>query len=167
MRLGPLAFLSFLFLPSLAAVSGCAWSLRAGGAGTVRDLSDLGAEVHASAAAGRSCGRGLCLAGARADGGFFGRRPAGTAAGSLEYLWFFGANAASVAVSWGPRFVGEEAGHVVSAHLTAWEPFPPGHPVGSLGAGITAGWGFGDEAVRGGWFGVGLYWEFADLFSRK
>jgi hypothetical protein len=167
MRKDSLVLLLLLVLPSVTGVSGCAWSVRAGGAGTVRDLSELGAEAHASVSAGRSCGRGLCSAGVRADGGFFGRRPAGTAAGSLEYLWFFGANAASVAVSWGPRLVGEETGHVVSLHLTAWEPFPPGRPAGSLGAGVTAGWGFGDEAVRGGWFGVGLYWEFMDLFSRK
>ena len=147
--------------------SGCAWSARAGVTGTVRDLTELGAEAHVSGAGGLRCGRGVCLAGVRADGGFFNGRPSGVAAGTLEYLWFFGANAAAVGVSWGPRLVGDDSGHIVSAHLTAFEPFPPASPVGSVGAGIAAGWGFGDEAVRGGWFGVALFWEFGDLFSHK
>jgi len=154
-------------LLAVALGSGCAWSARAGVTGTVRDLTELGAEAHVSGAGGLRCGRGVCLAGVRADGGFFDGRPSGTAAGTLEYLWFFGANAAAVGVSWGPRLVGDDSGHIVSAHLTAFEPFPPASPAGSVGAGIAAGWGFGDEAVRGGWFGVALFWEFGDLFSHK
>jgi len=150
-----------------AGLGGCAFSLRAGATGTVRDLTELGAEANVSGAGGLRCGRGVCLAGVRADGGIFGRRPSGAAAGTLEYLWFFGANAAAVGVSFGPRLVGEDAGQVVSVHLTAFEPFPPGRPAGSVGAGLAAGWGFGDEAVRGGWFGVALFWEFGDLFSHK
>ncbi len=156
-----------LLLVLWSAASGCAWSARAGGAGTVRDLTELGAEAEAEVSAGGRCGRGVCLAGARITGGFFDRSGAGSAAGKLEYLWFFGRNAGALAISWGPRVVGGETGHVVSVHLSAFEPFPAGRPVGSIGAGMVAGYGFGDEAVRGGWFGVGVFWEFSDIFSWK
>ncbi|PKN26107.1 MAG: hypothetical protein CVU65_06705 [Deltaproteobacteria bacterium HGW-Deltaproteobacteria-22] len=159
--------LRMVLLVLLSGVAGCAWSARAGGAGTVRDLTELGAEGEAEVSAGGRCGRGVCLAGARVTGGFFGRSRAGSAAGKLEYLWFFGRNAGALGVSWGPRVVGEETGHVVSIHLSAFEPFPSGRPAGSIGAGMVAGFGFGDEAVRGGWFGVGVFWEFSDIFSWK
>jgi len=148
-------------------VSGCAWSARAGGVGTVRDLSELGVEGSAEVSGGLRCGRGLCLGGARVSGGLFGDAPAGEVAGKLEYLWFFGANAGAVGLSWGPRVVGEDTGHQVSLHLTAFEAFPSGSPVGSIGAGVIAGVGFGEENVRGGWFGVGVFWEFSDIFSWK
>ncbi len=151
----------------LPVITGCAWSARAGAFGTVRDLTELGAEGSAEVSGGLRCGRGLCLGGLRAAGGVFGRGAAGEVAGKFEYLWFFGANAAVVGVSWGPRTVDGDTGHVVSLHLSALEPFPAGSPVGSIGAGLIAGYGFGEEKVRGGWFGVGLFWEFSDIFSWK
>ncbi len=157
----------FLILTVLAVFSGCAWSARLGAVGTVRDLSDLGAEATLDAAAGRSCGRGTCLTGVTAATGFFGRDPVYATAGKLEYLWFFGSNAASVQLSAGPRQVGDTTGMVVQARITAFEAFPSHSPKGSIGAGLQAAWGFGDEAVRGGWFGVGLFWEFGDIFSWK
>lgn len=159
-----------LLLPALLLLPGitsCAWSARAGGFGTVRDLTELGVEGTLEVSGGRHCGRGLCLGGARISGGWFGAGVAGEAAGKLEYLWFFGANAGVIGVSWGPRTVLGETGHVVSLHLSALEPFPSGSPVGSMGAGLVAGYGFGEENVRGGWFGVGVFWEFSDIFSWK
>ena len=146
---------------------GCVFSGRAGVVGTVRGLSDLGAEGLAEGLAGRICGRGVCSAGLRATGGFFGREPVASVAGKIETMWFFRSNAAVAGLMGGPRFVGDQGGFVFEAYLMAFEPVPFSSPVGNLGAGIVAGWGTGDEAVRGGWFGVGLFWEFADIFSWK
>lgn len=160
-------FIRFLIplLPLVFLETACAVSLRAQAAGTVRSMTNLGIQGGLSAAAGRPAGKhGLLLAGLDANAGAFGRNPAGDGSAKIEYLRFSSRYAWSFSLHAGERFSGDDRGFIVIAQGIVLEPFPRSNPAGYLGATLWFGWGTGDDSVRGGILGVGLLWEFCDLF---
>ncbi len=156
----------FFFVSCLATffLPACALSLQAQALGTVRGMTDLGTEGGVALSAGRVLGNGLLMAGADANAGVFEGKFVAQGSFKIEYVRFLPRHAVSFSLHAGPRLAGEEPGGAVFLRATALEPFPRTNPHGSLGAALWGGWGWGPDAVRGGFLGVGLVWEFCDLF---
>lgn len=142
----------------------CVVSLRTQTVGTVRSATELGAQEGGSLAVGHTISNGLLLAGMDINAGVFQKQFAFDTSAKIEYLHFFSRYASVISLHAGSRFVGNERGNIVFVQGAFLEPFPHAHPFGYLGVTLWGGWGWGNDAVRGGMVGIGLLWEFCDLY---